>query len=150
MKILFTRSKSPLSWLIRAVTREPVSHCAVLYNGLVAHSNLLGLHLTGENHFRETTEVVYEVTIPSIDQHEDHQKFWKLLDEEEGSLYDFGALLFLGFCLILRSIFKIPLPKSNLWAASGMFVCTEWVTEVVSEEEDAMITPYGLYLKLKE
>lgn len=60
-------------------------------------------------------------------------------------MYDFGAL----FYLALRVLFPW-LPKKNLWQTSGMFLCTEWVTEVLEGEEDSMITPYKLFLRLKE
>ena len=150
MKILFTRGQSLLSKAIRSATKEPVSHCALQFSfgelDLVIHSNLLGVQMELVETFLRTCEVVY-----AIENSEESlkSKMLALLEIREHKLYDFGALLFVGMRLWLRAKLKIPLPKANLWQSSGMFMCTEWVSEFVNGEVDSMITPYGLYLKLK-
>jgi hypothetical protein len=145
MSVLFTKSDSPLSRLIRGVTGEPISHCALRWDELVVHSNLRGVHITHLHSFTKQSEILYEV--PVI---EDRNKLTDLLVNAEGSLYDVGALLFLGLTLWCRRYLHLPLPKSNLWQASGMYLCTEFVTKYIDREEDSMITPYKLYLHLQE
>jgi hypothetical protein len=60
-------------------------------------------------------------------------------------MYDFTGLLYMGLRYLLPF-----LPRHNLWAISGSFLCTELITEVIDGEEDPDITPYNLYLSLKE
>jgi hypothetical protein len=138
MRILFTRSNSLLSRLIRKVTGEPVSHCALECSGWVIHSNLRGLHVELPQTFLRKSEIVYSVEIPY-----DMGLVMHALSKYEGKGYDIGALLYLG----LRSLLPF-LPKKNLWQSTGLFLCTEWVTQVLSGREDHMITPYGLYKRL--
>lgn len=151
MKILFVKGSSPLSSAICGVTGEPVSHVALEFPelGIVVHSNLLGVNIEWSSFFRKNCSVVYELSARKSDMTSDKAKLGTMLDKYEGSWYDFGALLFMGLILCTRNYLKLPLPKSNLWQTSGMFECTEWVTEYISAEEDSMITPYKLYLKLK-
>lgn len=138
MEILFTRSNSPLSRIIRHLTKEPVSHCAISINGWIIHSNLYGIHADPIEKF--TSEVIYRVPVEY-----NAEALISALAAYQGKHYDFGALLYLG----LRSVCPV-LPKKNLWQTTGMFLCTEWVTTVLDEKEDSMITPYQLYLKLKD
>ncbi len=151
MKILFTKSEKSLSKWIRATTEEPVSHCAIECGWIVVHANLLGVHLEWAKNFRKHSEVVFQLERKMTDELE-HAQLSRLLEKYEFSMYDFGALFFIGFAFLLRSKLKIPLPKSNLWQQSGMFLCTELVSDFAAafKEDNSMITPYKLYLKLKE
>lgn len=147
MNILWTRSNLPLSKLICKVTNEPVSHVALSYHGIIIHADFLGVRFSEESSFRSSHEVVFEM---KIEGENNETKILELLKKYHGRRYDFGALLFLGFSLLLRHYCKIPLPKSNLWQSSGMFICTEWVSRFVGEKADSMITPYGLFLRLRQ
>lgn len=138
MRILFTRSGTPLSRAIRAVTKEPVSHCAIQLGELVVHSNLYGVHLETLHYFQTHSEIVYEVDIP-----DNIEGLHNSLDRDEGKWYDIGALLYLGLRYVIPC-----LPKKNLWQCSGMYLCTEFVTEVINGEADSLVTPYQLYVKL--
>lgn len=130
------------------VTEEDVSHTVLCFPDLqiVVHSNLLGLHIESIAGFVKHSEVVYSVDIKSKEG--DTERLMSLLAEYEWSMYDYGALIFLGLTLALRRYLKIPLPKSNLWQSSGMFLCVGWITKYVFDKEDDMITPYKLYRKL--
>ena len=100
--------------------------------------------------FRAHTEIVFELERTIGGQNLlDMGRLGRLLEKYEFSLYDFGALFFLGFSFAARKYLKLPLPKSNLWQATGMFLCTEWGSEFIEGEQDSMITPYKLYQKLK-
>lgn len=144
MKIVFTKSNRLFSKLIMAVTDEPVSHVILEFGEFVIHSNLLGLHVESKESFYKTSFPVFSVDCHDLEEH----PLFHLLASEEHSLYDFGAFLFLGISLLARHYLRIPLPKSNLWQATGMFICTEWITRVIDQKEDSMITPYKLYLRL--
>lgn len=134
--MLFTRGTSPLSMIIRHLTGEPVSHCAILSQGVVVHFNLRGLQLESLEAFEKHAEIVYRVEVPNALLFDVVYAHW-------GKWYDFGGLLYSG----LRCLLPF-LPKANLWQTSGMFLCTEFVQDVVNEEQDHMITPYKLYLRL--
>lgn len=137
MKIVFTRNNSIMSRLIRYVTGEPVSHVVIVTDGIVLHSNLLGVNIQPLSSFK--SELVYEVPIPS-----NYTKLLQLYAKYQHSSYDILAMLYLGISLLLRRV-GIPMPKSNLWQVSGMFMCTEFITKYTDNIESSMITPYKLY-----
>jgi len=148
MRILFTTSDLCFSKLVRNITDEPVSHTAVeLDCGVVVHSNWLGVLLEPSNKFRNKVSVIRELkpVVPMEDS-----KIIRKYAECQHDWYDVGAFFFLGISLMLRSKFGVPLPKSNLWQSTGMYLCTEWTTEIVDGKEDGMITPWKYYLKLQD
>lgn len=154
MKILFTSGTSILSKAIVGVTEEPVSHCVLQFGHFIVHSNLCGVHLEWAANYRARTKIVYELKRTIVFQTTDAQdmeKLGKILEKGEHSPYDVGALVFAGLSMFLRKTFKVPLPKTNLWQSSGMFMCTEWVASFATlfKEDNSMITPFGLYNKLK-
>jgi hypothetical protein len=138
MRVLFTKSNSLLSRIIRGITNEPVSHCAIECSGWVMHSNLLGAHVELPQTFESHSEIVYTVEIDF-----DQAKLMATYAKCDQHMYDFGGLAYLGLRYLIPA-----LPKKNLWQTTGMFLCTEFVNEIVNNTEDSMITPYGLYLKL--
>lgn len=140
MRILFTHGNNPVSWLICKVTGEPVSHCAIEEANCVIQSNFLGLGALSLEEFEKKSSILYSVEIP-----EDCTKLLRLFVTDQKAKYDFGAMLYLG----LRCLFPW-LPKANLWQTTGMYMCTEWVTEYINDSEDSMITPYKLYLRLSK
>jgi hypothetical protein len=148
MKILFTKGQTTFSKTICAVTQEDISHVALQITlagkEFVVHSNLLGLHLETYESFCKHSEILY-ILEKQDNQQEDTAKVLELLIKHEWSMYDLGAIGFLGFSLILRRYFKIPLPKSNLWQSTGMFMCVEWVSWFVDLKEESMCTPKRLY-----
>lgn len=145
MNILFTRGSNIFSRAICRVLNEPVSHVAIEYGGLVIHSNFRGLHIEPLAHFLQHSLVRYSIPyhgISVISFHDELARNWK-------ATYDIGAFLWMTTRHLLRPL--IQLPKANLWQCTGMFLCTEWVTHVLSGgREDSEITPYQLYRKLSE
>ena len=147
MKLVFTKGISSFSKLITKVTGEDISHVALLItlNGIefVIHSNFLGLHIETYPSFLKHSKVLYVLEKKYTE--EDVSRALKLLAEYEWSFYDFGAISFLGISLLLRTWFKIPLPKSNLWQSKSMFMCVEWASKYVDLKEESMMTPKRLY-----
>lgn len=127
-----------MSRVIRCITGEDVSHCALRVHGWILHSNLYGVHAVLPQDFHG--EVVYSIEVAY-----NPEAVVRALAEYQGRAYDFGALLYLALRICCPW-----LPKQNLWQSSGMFLCTEWVTQVVDGRADSMITPYQLYQRLKE
>lgn len=140
MRVLFTTSDRPLSRLIRRVTGEPVSHCALLFGPWVAHSSLKGVQITSlERFLADGNRVIEGLDLGHSDAEAIH-----LITKQEGKPYDFGALLYLG----LRALLPF-LPKANLWNSTGMFLCTELVETALGGPVNPMLTPHQLYLQLK-
>lgn len=145
IEIGFTRSDYYMSKLIRSITGEPVSHCVIILDGMwVVHSNFYGVHVEHIYNFQKHSEIVYKILLPNSKLEEFYTKF----DKFNGNGYDFGGMIFLGLSLVLRKHFPKYVPKQNLWQQSGMFMCTEFITELVDNKEDSLITPYQLYQKI--
>ena len=145
MYLIFSKSKYWFSDLICEVTQEPVSHVSIYdpEEEQVYHSSFRGvekLHIRKFLPMQENT-LFYPIDI-------NPEELEKKFDKYKRSWYDVGGLLFLGFSLLVRRYLRLPLPKSNLWQATGMFLCTEWVSEVINDKEQSMITPYGMYQEL--
>lgn len=145
MQVVFTAGKTWFSRLIQSVLDEPVSHVALISGGAVLHSNLLGVRLTTVEDFDKHATVIFRWCMP-----EDPQRVLDAAARKRRSLYDYGGLLFLGLAFLARKLLHIPLPKMNLWSATGMYLCTELVSEVVDGEADSMVTPYGLFKRLRD
>lgn len=145
IRILGTTRKEFFSGVIRRVTGEPISHVAIRVKDKVIHANRDGVTIDDYDYFVEHNEVIYEIK-PRLRSTEKAIAD-KIASSEEmvGRKYDFFAILFLGAMLILRLWFGKTIPKQNLWNVSGMYICTEYVSEITSTEKDnAMITPEGL------
>ena len=69
-----------------------------------------------------------------------------LLDKYWEARYDYRAFLALGLRFIAPNLAS-KLPFTQL---TGSFLCTEFVTTALGDGENSEITPYKLYLKLKE
>lgn len=138
MKILFTHGNNIASKLICKVTGELTSHVAVQIGEFVIHSNFRGLHIETLSYFITHSTILKTIEVPDryIKKAED------IYDKNAFHSYDFIAFIALG----LKSL-KIPLPKINLWNISGMFICTEFVSEVLMEKE-LLLTPEQLYQKV--
>lgn len=143
MQILFTAGRSWLSRTIQHVLDEPVSHVAIQCGAAVVHSNLLGVHVTSVDKFSKTAAVILIHNTP-----DQPQKILDVLSRTDRSMYDFGALLFLGLAFLARRYLHLPLPKMNLWQATGMYLCTELATEVLDGDTDSLITPYQLFKRI--
>ena len=138
IKTLFVTSDRLVSRLIRAVTDEPVSHCAIQVGEFVIHSSFLGVKIESIYSFNKQNRV-----IKTLEFEVEPKQFKQAIARLEGKGYDFGAL----FYLLMRYI--IPwVPKINLWQTSGMYLCTEFVTQLLTQKEDSLVTPYKLYLNL--
>lgn len=143
MNILFTTRSGLLPSLIRANTHENVSHCAIEAYGFVVHSNYRGVSIEPLSKFKEINKIV-----DIVDIGKSHTKLMATLAQSHRKGYDILALLYLA-CKHLLGKVGISLPKKNLWQSTGMYLCTEFVTQVLTGQEDSMITPGQLRDKLR-
>lgn len=158
MKLIWTKSRQPLSILIRWGLKEPVSHFAIVFdNKIVFHSNLLGAHIDWFNYFKTQCDVVFEKDFNlSLDVEENI--YQSILDKNVGKKYDFKAFAYFIWRGILWRFLNIPFPEKNKWAKDGAFLCTGLAAELPVQEfpelngikDTEMTSPYQLYLKFKE
>jgi hypothetical protein len=152
IQLLFTTSDKPLSRVIRWATGECCSHVAILVSeehwGLsVVHANWKGVHVEPLNTFLDENKIIHSVDIP--ENIGNLRRLQGILRKRQGSMYDLGALLFVGIALFCRKALGLrKWPKQNLWQVTGMYMCTEFVTEYLYGSADAMITPHGLYERI--
>ena len=140
IELLWTKSNRPFSRLIRAVTGEKASHCVIKWNNFVIHSTFSGVKVVGAPTFLEQNEVIYRLN------HEVKIEDLAAIVIKYGArFYDLLGFLYLG----LRLLFPF-LPKKNLWQITGMFMCTEFLSQFFYGKELSMITPDQLYFKLRE
>jgi hypothetical protein len=128
--ILFSTTKkwTLVSWIIKSFTHSKVSHSAIgtdmhgipVILGADAH----GVAVTPRSTFEKTDKVVWEFEIIAPITEEDLQR----VIGELGEKYDYGSIL--GFALLLkaRDWFKVKI--KNIFASSGMVVCSEYCTHL--------------------
>jgi hypothetical protein len=158
--LLWTKSHSPLSWVIRMVTGQDCSHFAFVFEsenrkGLMFESNLLGTHPAFLQTALRSHTVVHSITIDLEDEDED--MLWdRVVEKYDGHPYDFGAALYLGWRLFLYRFFKRPVPQQNKWASPGAYFCDE-VYDVLNNLPEfkkidvvsGMDTPHDVFVKCK-
>lgn len=146
LKALFTTEDHGIAPLIKWATGEDCSHCALQWDDLIIHSNWKGVNITTLQEFLKENTIVHSVDLP-----EDHDKIVNAITSNIGHLYDTGALLFCGIVLFCRKALGMKnWPKVNLWQSSGMYLCTEFVSQYVYGEADSLITPYKLYERMSQ
>lgn len=152
MDTLFTiKPGAPLSKMILKLTGDPVSHTAIHHQGYVYHSNYKGVNRVPLKEF--TDEYIIKLCLRPTDERFDDMMVSRLIRRFPllgGTLYDIPALAYMGARFFLKDVFGISIPKKNLWQVSGMYLCTEFVTDITSEEVDSELTPYQLFGKMKQ
>jgi len=97
--------------------------------------------------FLKENKVVHSVELP--DTWDNRERLSEIVTSNKRSSYDIGALLFCGLMLFCRKGLGLRmLPKQNLWQSSGMYMCTELVTEFIDGKADSLITPHQLFVRL--
>jgi hypothetical protein len=143
VRILFTTTDKFASRAIRYLTGEDCSHVAIQVGSIVIESSFTGVRLRTFSDFAAHNKIVHTVvTLAS----------WKVVLRRyvayQYRSYDFLGLIHLGLRYLCKKYFMLELPKVNLWAVSGMFTCTEFVTQLLDGHEDSLITPKQLYLRI--
>lgn len=139
MRLLFTKGNSCFSSMICRVTGEEISHVVIQVGAFIIQSNLRGLTIDTFEHFTQNATIVYSLDLTSVPE----ERIFNTYNHNAFHSYDFLAFLLVG----LRSLLPF-FPKADLRGISGMYICTEFVSEIVLNKEE-LITPKQLYLKLK-
>lgn len=160
MKLVWTKSKLPLSVIIRLVTGEDCSHFAFVFEsaakGLEFESNLLGTHPKFWANSQKSLTVVHEKDVSLSVELED--KLWdNVVQKYDDCPYDYLGFFYLGWRILLKRLFKIPMPLKNAWSQKGTYYCDE-IYQAFScipgfpliLADGGMKTPHDLWLKLKD
>ena len=142
----------PVSKLIMELTGESVSHTVIRNGDFIYQSSFAGVEQVKAADFLAEYNVIYSLKPHSerLNEADLVERLIERMVDLRGTLYDFPGLLYVGFRYSLFCAFNLDIPKKNLWQISGMYICTEFVEDIIDIESDSMITPYKLYLKLKE
>lgn len=136
--ILFTSSTNWGSVLIRRATREPVSHVALEFAGLVLQASGGGVGILSSSEFRAAHEVRFSLSVETSPE-----AVFSGIAKTIGQPYDWGALFYCGLKVLFPS-----LPNRNLWNSSGNYLCTEVAQKFLGLSDNPLVTPYQLYLQL--
>lgn len=147
MKIIFTRSNTPFSWLIRWGFKTDVSHFAIVFDspagGIMFESNLLGTHPKFYRTAQKHMTVVNAFDIPVTTAQEDF--IWdEVVDKYDGKDYDFPGFFYFVWRGFLLKFFNVPLPRKNVFAKTGMYLCIA-LFEIIEP-----YTPIGLSQKIRD
>lgn len=155
MVICFSKSKMPLSKLIRWLSGDPVSHVIIVFDEKFAiHSNLYGVHLDWFNSLEKHVDIVYKLEY-KLSLKREEEVYRSLLDNFDGRSYDWPAFFYLLWRGLLWKFLKKPLPSKNPWNEKDGYLCTEiagclpkWLTGLETTDY-SLVTPYKLYEMLK-
>lgn len=157
MTLLWTKSNSSLSKLIRWMTADDCSHFSILFKspggGLLFESNLIGTHPTFYQTSMKKHEIVHSIEVRLSDDEEN--VLWdKWVSSLDGKGYDFLGALYLGLCCLRERLTKKPRPKVNAWAKDGLYFCDEiycLLSDVpglpVINSTGGMDTPHDVFTK---
>ncbi len=144
IQVVFTARDTFVSRAIRYLTGEEVSHVAIRCGDIVVHSTGKGgVEQTTWSEFSSNYEVKLQALTPG-----NKRQILNVAKRLKDAPYDYTGLTWLAIRYVIKKYFRINIPKVNLWQLSGMFTCTEFVTEVIDGDEDSLITPYQLYERL--
>ena len=155
MQICFTKSKLPLSKLIRWLSGDPVSHVVIVFDDEFAiHSNLYGVQLNWYHTMLKHMTVVYTIDY-KLSLKKEEEIYRSMLDNFDGRNYDWPAFMYLLWRGLLWKFFKKPLPIKSLWSDQDGYLCTEiagklpkWLTGLETNDY-SLVTPMKLYTMLE-
>lgn len=163
MRLVFVKADLIGSRIIRWGTGEDVSHVAIISDAfkLVIHSYGYGVQVDALSHVLEKYKIVHSIDVPMSTHNEFLMlEYLKQFDHEAG--YDYGALTYFTWRAFLHKVFRVPYPTFNSWEDTDKFLCTEAAyifleayalflnKTIIIDKNISMLTPYQLYLQLKE
>lgn len=127
IELLFTTSDKTFSKIACWAMNTDCSHFAInLDNGIIFHSNHLGVHIEPYSIFMANNKVVHSLKFKTpLRMSQEERLYQKLISLDYGKRYDFGGMLFLGLNFIAKKIFSLHLSKKNLWTDKDYLFCTE-------------------------
>lgn len=156
MKLIWTKSKLPLSAFIRWGLKEPCSHVVIVFdNKIVFHSNLMGAHVEWFNTFKKHVTIIHEreYKLPLAQEESIYQG---VIDKDDQRGYDYQAFGFFIWRAFLFRVFKTPFPAKNAWGSKNGFLCTGLASQLPVDlipglekvKDGDMMSPEQLWLLL--
>ena len=160
IKYLFTRNNLIGSRVISSATKcdfqkakETPSHFSILFQDRwVFHSNFAnGVHIEPYYSFKNKHKIIASLRDEKSCLSEIECNLFQdqLIRETYGRKYDWPAIAYFSWRIILNYIFKLPFPNKNKWESENKWFCNE-LFEVKFREDLSMTTPNDLmWLLLK-
>ncbi len=146
MKILAVKSDKIGSKIIRWGIDEPASHIVIEFplSQVAYHSYIFGIEAKWGHELRKHYKIVGEIDLKISPQVEK-----KCLDIFRESIprkqhYDYGAIIYFGWCALMHKLFNRPYPRLNDWNEDEGFLCTEIIyllATALAKEAAIMILP---------
>lgn len=150
IELLFTTSNHQFSRLARWAMQSDCSHFAInLDNGIVFHSNFLGAHIEPYCTFMQNNTTIHRLKFNPLDPKVEENIYQKLIRCNYGKWYDMGAMIYLGFSMILHRGLGRPIPKKNLWNSQEQFICTELLGTLADVDLGYAIFPQIEHITMK-
>jgi hypothetical protein len=146
MNLLFTRNKKLGSRLIRLITGDDVSHVAIEYWGMVYHMTAKGYMIQTLRKFVIHNEIVH-VKYLNISPITLNERLDAAAEKHHG--YDYFALIWLGVLLTAHRLTGYVITR-NHWQKPWLDLCTEFVTSMIGQSADSIITPGALWRTIKD
>lgn len=160
MKLIWTKTNTPFSAMIRFLTGDDCSHFAFVFtskvSGLMFESNLLGTHPKFYKTALKHCTVIHEIDVPLSIEEED--EIWDLIVEKyDNKPYDFLGAFYLGIRRFFTRVFGSRPMTRNLLADKNSFFCNELYEILchipefpVIDVSGGMITPHDLFVAIEE
>ena len=159
MKLIFTKSKLPLSVLIRSFLNSDCSHFAIVFDvrgaGLMFESNLLGTHPRFYKTALKHMEVVHELNL-SLSLEQENDVWDEIVEKFDGRKYNYKGFAYFCYRAVLKKVFNKPLPPKNIFSQCGTYLCDQifLALGILTKEEIAidlaMVSPQELYEYAKD
>jgi hypothetical protein len=123
------------------------SHFGILFwDRIVLHSNFAnGVHIEPYYFFKKKNKTVraFQNSICKLSQVECTLMFDQLTRKAYGAKYDFLAVLYFAYRIILKKLFNIRIPDKNKWEVENKWFCNE-LFELEFGQDLSMRTPNDL------
>jgi hypothetical protein len=157
MKICGTSNNMPFSKLIRSALGEKSSHLILIFsNGIAIQSNPIGIHTVWDKTFRLHNQIHWEIDVQTT-TYQEFDIIKNIMDDHDEEDYDWLAFIYYAFCLLKMLLFKIPIPKENLWQRENASLCValpsktpKWFLGNMSESILEMASPDSLEIPIRE
>ena len=137
------------SWQSREKTP---SHTGVLFlNLMVVHSNgANGVHIEPFYSFKKKNKIICALrrATEKRSREEAEELFLHYCREAYAAPYDYAAIAYFCYRIILNKLFNIPIPLKNKWENERKFFCDE-LLEVELGRDLSMTTPNELMLEME-
>ena len=151
MRLLWTKSKSIIGPLITWGLNSPVSHFAIeFHDGIIFHSNFLGINIMHTVDFLKQSEIVYSKKI-EMSFADEAMLLSNIIKNYYGKRYDWKWFFSLTKAALKHRLFGSEIPDDIKSKSRDKYICTECVEflePVIGKVDIGNGSPYLLAQKL--